>query len=179
MALATIKQQRRALHLTQQELASRAGVSQSYIAKIEAGLIDPSYSLAKKILDTLESERYAQQPTAKEIMTTPLITCKETDGIKKIVQQMKKHAISQIPVREEKRIIGLVTEKGIVQEILGEQARAFTAQDVMQAAPPTIDADTPLEVIRGILKYTPIIIVMRKSTPHGSITRADLLNRYT
>ena len=51
--LEEIKKIRKKLELTQTELADRAGVSQSLIAKIEAGRIDPTYSKTKKIFAAL------------------------------------------------------------------------------------------------------------------------------
>jgi predicted transcriptional regulator len=42
------------LGLTQGQLAKIAGVSQSFIAKIESGKIDPSYSKVKTIFDVLD-----------------------------------------------------------------------------------------------------------------------------
>ena len=47
--LEEIKKIRKSLGLTQAELAKRADVSQSIIAKIESGSIDPTLSKAKKI----------------------------------------------------------------------------------------------------------------------------------
>lgn len=52
-ALEEIKQIRKKYNLTQSDLAKRSGVSQSLIAKIEAGRIDPTYSNAQKIFNAL------------------------------------------------------------------------------------------------------------------------------
>src|SRR5674476_689619 len=49
-----IRQMRKRLNLSQRELANLAGVSQSLIAKIERGSIDPSYSNVRKILGAFE-----------------------------------------------------------------------------------------------------------------------------
>lgn len=45
---------RRRLQITQSELASRAGVSQSLISKVESGEVVPAYDRAKKVFDALE-----------------------------------------------------------------------------------------------------------------------------
>ena len=49
-----IAKRRRQLGLKQSELAKMAGVSQSLIAKLEAGTIDSSYTKVKTIFDVLE-----------------------------------------------------------------------------------------------------------------------------
>ena len=52
--LEDIAKRRRQLGLKQSELAKMAGVSQSLIAKLEAGTIDSSYTKVKTIFDILE-----------------------------------------------------------------------------------------------------------------------------
>ena len=47
---------RKKIGLTQSELAKQASVSQSLIAKIESKKIDPSYTNAKKIFETLQKK---------------------------------------------------------------------------------------------------------------------------
>jgi len=61
-----IRARRLELGLTQVQLAKLAGVTQAYIAKIEAGTADPTVSILEKILETLEktaSEK--KKPPAK------------------------------------------------------------------------------------------------------------------
>ena len=61
-----IKRLRKKYHLTQQELAKRAGVSQSLIAKIEAGLLDPTYTRAEQIFGALENVEEQKELKAKD-----------------------------------------------------------------------------------------------------------------
>ena len=63
-----IRARRLELGLTQVQLAKLAGVTQAYIAKIEAGTADPTVSILEKILETLEktaSEK--KKPPAKNM----------------------------------------------------------------------------------------------------------------
>ena len=46
---------RRQLGLTQSQLSSVSQVSQSYIARIESGKIDPSYSKTRALSDALKN----------------------------------------------------------------------------------------------------------------------------
>ena len=66
--LEEIKEIRKKFGLTQSELAKRAGVSQSLIAKIEANMLDPGYSKTKQIFDALENLTQKEELTAQQIM---------------------------------------------------------------------------------------------------------------
>ncbi len=50
-----IAKRRRILGLTQKELSQMAMVSQSFVAKLESGSMNPSYANVKKILEALGS----------------------------------------------------------------------------------------------------------------------------
>lgn len=48
-----IRKIRKELGITQEELAKKAGVTQAYIAKLEAGKVDPRLSTLNRILQAL------------------------------------------------------------------------------------------------------------------------------
>ena len=58
---------RKQLGVTQAELAGLAGVSQALIAKIESGRIDPSFSKAKALSETLLGLQRKSTKKTKEI----------------------------------------------------------------------------------------------------------------
>ena len=64
-----IKKIRKNLGLTQTELAKMANVSQSIIAKIESGKIDPTFTKTKKIFETLDDLENKEEIKADELMT--------------------------------------------------------------------------------------------------------------
>jgi len=55
--LGEVKKLRKKFGVTQKELASKAGVTQAYIAKLENKQIDPKISSFNKILNALEELR--------------------------------------------------------------------------------------------------------------------------
>ena len=66
--LTLIKELRKRLGMTQHRLARLSGVSQSLIAKIESGRVDPAYSKAKSIISALQREQFSSEKKAKDIM---------------------------------------------------------------------------------------------------------------
>ena len=64
--LEDIARRRRQLGLKQGELAKAAGVSQSLIAKLEAGSIDSSYTKVKTIFDVPRPPRIQKQSSSRQ-----------------------------------------------------------------------------------------------------------------
>src|SRR5881398_2260839 len=94
-----IPKRRKALGLTQSRLAELAGVSQSIIAKIESGSVDPSYSIVKRLVETLEKQSVdTARPRVSEIMSRPVISVSKTQLVREAVDLMRKRGYSQLPV---------------------------------------------------------------------------------
>lgn len=171
-----IKKIRMQSGLTQVELAKKANVSQSLIAKIESGLLDPSYSHAKRIFNTLDGLKSEHEPTAKDIMQKYIITLEFNATIKSAIDKMQKSAISQIPVIKNDNIIGLITESDIL-EAVSRGKSGQNISEIMRDAPPVISKTTHIKAIIGLLKFYSIIIVVDKGKICGVITKADILNK--
>jgi len=177
--LIRIKQMRKKLDLTQTELAKLSGVSQSLIAKIERGNIEPSYSLAKKIFAVLEEHISHQQKkiVAKNICSKQLVSTKSEDSIAKAIQLMKKHAISQIPVIKDNVIIGGISEETLINKYDKITNTNLAVEQIMDEPFPTISENTPISLIRDILKTYSAVILMKNGKPTGIVSKADLLKR--
>lgn len=169
--LKTIRQQ---LGLTQKALAKLCGVSQSYITKVEAGLLDPSYSNAKTILDALRSIMQKQEMTAQEIMTKKIISISKHQSIQEATLLMRKHGISQLPVMHEHHVVGYINERALLEHMM--QKTPGKVKDIMLSPPPSVPVDAPLSMIRDILRYWPLAMVIKDQTYVGVITKADVLS---
>lgn len=175
LQLENIKNMRKKLGLTQSELAKKANVSQSLVAKIEAGKIDPTFSKAKSIFDTLNATIKKDTLAAKDIMQTKIISVSINETVNDIIQKMRKHNISQLPVLD-RYVVGLVSEASILEKIKsGGDIHKLTAEDVMAEAAPMVSENTDVETISGILKQNPMVIVSKHGVLAGVITKADLL----
>lgn len=173
--LQEIKYVRKKIGLTQAELAKHAGVSQSLIAKIEAGSLDPTYTNAQKIFTTLQSFTQKQEKKVGAIMNKNLIYLKPTDSIKNAIHKMKKHCISQLPVLEDKKAVGLVSESALIDALMKNISSDSNIKEVMDEAPPTIDTHASIQIISQLLKYYPLILVAEKGKLLGIITKSDML----
>ncbi len=178
--LSELKAKRKKLGITQNELAVRTGVSQSLIAKIEAGAIVPSYSNAKRLFDFFESLHNEAQAKAADFMSEKVIGVSRDANLKEAARMMKKHAVSQLPVIEDGRNLGTISEKAILDRMNSakdmEEVSVLKVGEFMAEAMPTVREDTPFRPISGLLENNPGVLVARKGKVVGIITKSDLLN---
>ncbi len=174
LELKDIKKIRKKFNLTQIELAQRSGVSQSMIAKIESGHLEPTYSNAIKIFNALNNISKEKELTAKDIMEKNIISVTPDQEIKKTISLMKKHEISQLPVIQNNTPIGTISESSILNNILGNQ-NAKIVKEIMLESPPSISINTSIRIITDLLHSFPIVIVNDKGKIVGIITKADLI----
>ena len=169
-----LKKLRKKLNLTQSELAQKANVSQSLIAKTESGKIDPSYTNAKKIFETLTNLNKKNELTAKEIMHRKITSIKNSETLKNTIQLMRKHNISQIPVLKNSKVVGFISESVLLDKLIDGDLMKSVG-DIMESSPPIIPPDTPQLVVANLLKHFPLVLVEDKGELIGIITKADLL----
>jgi len=157
--------------LTQSQLAKMVGVSQAHIAKIEGEKVDPRLSTVNKILEILTSRK---RKKCSEIMTRDVIVTSPKEKVKKVCKIMVKNAISQVPVVERGRIVGMITEEGIVKNLRSNIAEE-SVENIMEPPLPSVPEDTDVATIRSILETHSGVLVTRKGKLVGIITRSDLL----
>ena len=96
--LEEIAQKRHLIGLKQAELAKLAGVSQSLIAKLESGKIDSSYTKVKAIFEALEKLEVQTKIQAGKVLHKKIVEVQKNEPVSKVVQLMKSHGYSQLPV---------------------------------------------------------------------------------
>ena len=169
-----IKKIRKHLDLTQSQFAQKIGISQSMIAKIEAGRLDPTYSYVKKIESVINSLTKHEEKEAKDIMIKKIVTAKPDDKVINIIKLMNKNEFSQLPVLQAGKVVGLVTESSILEKDL-EQIGNLEAKEIMIESPPLISGNTKISVVSSLLKHFPVVLVSEKGKLTGIISKSDLL----
>jgi predicted transcriptional regulator len=177
--LEDIGKRRRQLGIKQSELAKAAGISQSLIAKLEAGTIDSSYTKVRTIFDVLERLEFKTKVQAEKLLQTEVVSVQRSEPISEAVKVMKEHGYSQIPVFDGKQPVGSISEKVILRQILaGKDLNEISKQlteKIMEEAFPQINEDAPLSLITTLLQNYSAVLVSKKGAVIGIITKADLL----
>ena len=173
-----IKILRKRHNLTQNQLAKLSGVSQSLIAKVEAGIIDPSYSKFRKIYDSLTSIKEKNEPKAGDFMNGKIISVQGTSLLKDAVKRMKHNKISQLPVVNKKgEIKGLISETDVLEKMQkGKNINKTEVSEIMENVPPTVPKETPLKIVVELLRVNSLVVITDKGSSKGVITKSDVLN---
>ena len=106
-----------------------------------------------------------------------------TDTLRTVFARMRAADVSQLPVVDAERIVGLVDESDLLAALLTDEAgapRAFArpAKDVMVSRLETISADAPIRDLVPVFRRDLVAIVMDRGRFLGIATRMDLINYF-
>ncbi len=178
---------RRSLGITQKELARAVGLSQSYIAKLEAGTINPSYRAIKRIIEYLREREEALtgyrgilDTPVKNIHVTNIVYVDAGQKVSEAVELMWRNGFSQLPVRDGDKWVGSITEEGILRSVdeADDPRKIYNSpvSKIMDEVFPLIDENTPLSVVIQLLKYSQAVLTLRKGNVVGLVTKSDVMN---
>jgi cystathionine beta-synthase len=111
------------------------------------------------------------------------ITVRPDDPLRTVFARMRAADVSQLPVVEGDRVVGLVDESDLLAALLTENAspeRVFArpVKDVMVTRLETIAADAPIPELIPLFRKDYVAIVMDRDRFIGIATRMDLINHF-
>jgi predicted transcriptional regulator len=181
---ADLKTFRKKSGLTQQELAEKASLSQSLIARIEAGTVDPRLSTVRKILQVITSSQQ-KELKAIDIAVTHVITIQETDLIGTASKIMFDNGFSQVPVCDAQgRVVGNITETTITKNLIekGTDILSHPIREIINTddALPMLPISSSLTEVESFLIHHghSAVLLMDAGQIVGIITKANLINFY-
>jgi predicted transcriptional regulator len=173
-----IKQTRLKLGITQRRLASLTGISTSMINQIETGRCKPSYDTAKNIFEILSTLEGKSSKKAGDICSRNIIFAQKDDSLYSIVEKMRLHFVSQVPIFEGQKIVGIVSEDSLAKRMVEndeKKLRNITIDTVMEPSPPLVDSGTPAKALVPLIRFAKCILVTEKGNVIGIITTTDIL----
>ncbi len=180
--ISDIKKIRKKVEITQKELAKRTGLSQSYIARLENGDLNPSYENLKKIFSVLEYElekREEREIRVKDVMTRDVIFVDYNESVDTAMRIFLKYGFSQLPVMKNGQVVGSITESVISSKISNgkspSELKRLKVYEIMEEPFPIVGESTPIKIAAFLLKFYPAIIVTNGEKITGIVTKADLL----
>ena len=142
-----------------------------YIGKIfnddwmkERGFLDEEKKVAKDIVTSHEGKR--------------LVKADVNDPLSMVMVAMKQFDISQIPVFENGKMVGSISDHNLFKKILDEpEIKEFPVKNVMEAPFPLVDGTTPIHEITSLFNSNnrAVIVNYDKDKQH-IITVQDMMN---
>jgi cystathionine beta-synthase len=109
---------------------------------------------------------------------TPLVTLAKADRVTRAIQVMIEHDYSHIPVTDDGRIVGSISESRLYAAIVANpDVKSQPIESVMQAAFPFVDSSTDLEALATMITPESPAVLVRdfKSDETFIITRWDVM----
>jgi len=106
-----------------------------------------------------------------------IISVKETDSVKDVLNLISKTGYSQIPVLQGRQSIGCIRENRLLSKLV-ENTLLYNSpiKDVMEESLPILEAKTDIEEVKKYLKTNSAILVSDFGLITDIITRYDLIN---
>ncbi|MHA1380529.1 MAG: CBS domain-containing protein [Candidatus Helarchaeota archaeon] len=177
-----IKALRLKAKLTQTELAKRAKVSQSLIARIETGSVDPRLSTIKKILNAIETVMFEEKTKAINFASKNIAKIHGTKLVKEASKIMSIRGISQMPVINEKgQTIGSVREKTILNKLLekGHEILNLKVESIMEPKIPEMPISMSIDEAKKMLLEHDAILITDEEKIAGILTKIDIIKAYS
>lgn len=106
-----------------------------------------------------------------------VIQAQRSDTLRSVFQRMRAAGISQLPVIENGRIVGIVDESDVLLHALDDPVRFdATVDTAMTQALEVLRPDAGLPALRSVLDRGLVAIIADDERFHGLVTRFDLLN---
>jgi predicted transcriptional regulator len=115
-----------------------------------------------------------QERKCGDVMTKGVIFVKHNEAILKASEIMVRNAVSQLPVLDGSRVVGTITEQGIVRNLRASLASERVSK-VMDPPMREVQEDTSIEAVRAMLEKSPGVLVKKGRETVGIIARSDLL----
>jgi predicted transcriptional regulator len=173
-----IKQARIRIGITQRKLATLTGISTSMINQIESGRCKPSYETARKIFEILGSLEGQSSMKAGDICSRNLISVQKYETLNTAIDKMRSNSISQIPVFDGSRVVGILSEDGLAKSMVEKDEKKMlnmVISMVMETPPPVVDVSTPAKALVPLVRFAKCVLISEKSTVVGIITVTDTL----
>ncbi len=165
--IAELRQKRKDRGMTQTALAQRAGISQSFIAKLEAGDISPGYERIQRLDMALEDEA----PTIEDHIE-PVVTCSPDtlarDAVRTVIEDGYVFVVRDGVPR------GVIYPPHLLSYTI-EDLDGRTAESIMEGPVTEITPHVGERSLRSLLSVSPVLAVMADRELVGAITRRTAL----
>ncbi len=113
-----------------------------------------------------------------KVDSPPLVSVAPGSTIREALDLIEEHSVSQLPVLENGRPVGSVTESALLSAVMEEPARlASEVREVATESFPVVAGDAELdEITSRLTRRTPAVLVAENGAVRGILTRYDVIH---
>ena len=105
-----------------------------------------------------------------------IVTAQRNMTVREVISTLKSLGISQLPVTDGKKLVGLVHEVDLLRHLVsGEGTLDSTIADLVESDYATVSPDTKVELLQGVLNEAKIALVLDAGELAGIVTKIDLI----
>lgn len=105
-----------------------------------------------------------------------VFTAELGDSVAEVIELMKSHGISQLPVLDSGRVVGIVNETDVLEHLLGEGAGEETIDDLVETQFAIVEPTNRISIIGQFFKQNKVVIVVDGNQLAGIITKIDFID---
>src|SRR2546427_4095888 len=145
-----------------------------YLSKV----YDDDWLRANSFLD--DEAAYGHLKDIVERQRHPVITAEVSDGVQDVIRLMKKHGISQLPVLERTRLVGMISEVDLLNALLKDpDSLDRPVGDLVDQNYVLVPSDTPVSRLAAIFTQGKVALVQDQGTITAVVTKIDLIDHMT
>jgi cystathionine beta-synthase len=142
-----------------------------YLSKV----YDDDWLRENSFLD--DEESYGRLSDLMERQQQTLITAAPGDEVQKIIRLMKQHGISQLPVLDGDKLLGIISESDLVQALLRDHENIDRPIDgLIDQSYVVVPPDTPLQRLAAIFGEGKVALVQEGGKVRGLVTKIDFID---
>jgi cystathionine beta-synthase len=109
--------------------------------------------------------------------TGPVVSVDAKQSVRDVIDTLKKHGISQVPVLEGNKLRGMVQEVDLLRLLVkGSGTLDSPILDLIESDYATVTMSTKVELLKSVLSDTKIALVMERDAVVGVVTKIDLID---
>ncbi|MBI2200535.1 MAG: cystathionine beta-synthase [Armatimonadetes bacterium] len=106
-----------------------------------------------------------------------LVTAARIDAVSDVIAKMKQYDVSQLPVLEDGRLVGMISEVDLLNYLLEGSHRASDAiEPIIDPAPPVVSPDSPIDSLTDLFLTANAVVVVDHGTVAGIVTKIDVID---
>ncbi|MFP4597740.1 MAG: cystathionine beta-synthase [Persicimonas sp.] len=98
------------------------------------------------------------------------------DEVSEVIEAMKSHGISQLPVLDAGRVVGIVNETDVLDHLLGEGAGSDAIDELVETQFAIVEPTNRISIIGQFFKQNKVVIVVDGKELAGIITKIDFID---